>query len=84
MLTEYVRDPDSAESAEVSSATDAGEDDDLIMTEEEVGIKCPYTQQIMKFPIRNKNCGHNYEKDAILDFIRRRLNKPNAATNPAK
>ena len=60
------------------------DDDEVIMTEEEVGIKCPYTQQVMKYPIRNKHCGHNYEKEAILDFIRRRMLKPSAATNPAK
>ena len=45
------------------------DDDDCIMLAEEVGIKCPYTQKVMKFPIKNKHCGHNYEKDAIFEFI---------------
>lgn len=48
------------------------DDDDLIMTQEEVGIKCPYTQQIMKDPIRNKVCGHSYERQAIQEFILRK------------
>ena len=62
---------------EVASST-AGEaaadddDDDVIMTQEEVGMKCPYTQQVMKFPMRNKICGHNYERDAIKEFILRK------------
>ena len=48
------------------------DDDDVIMTQEEVGMKCPYTQQVMKFPMRNKICGHNYERDAIREFILRK------------
>jgi len=48
------------------------DDDDVIMTQEEVGMKCPYTQQVMKFPMRNKICGHNYERDAIKEFILRK------------
>ena len=48
------------------------DDDDIIMTEEEVGIKCPYTQQVMKEPVRNKVCGHNYEKVAIEEYMSRK------------
>ena len=51
------------------------DDDDVIMTSEELTIKCPYTQQVMKEPVRNKNCNHNYEKMAIIDFIARRRAK---------
>lgn len=53
------------------------DEDDVVMTSEEVGIKCPYTQQVMKEPYRNKICGHNYERAAILEFISRR--KPGTA-----
>ena len=48
------------------------DDDDVIMTQEEVGIKCPYTQQVMKEPIRNKICNHNYEGAAIQEFMLRK------------
>jgi len=62
---------------EVASSISGGavteeDDDDVIMTQEEVGMKCPYTQQVMKFPMRNKICGHNYERDAIKEFILRK------------
>jgi hypothetical protein len=63
---------------EVSSSTSGGsavaddDDDDVIMTQEEVGMKCPYTQQVMKWPVCNKICGHNYERDAIQEFIQRK------------
>ncbi|KAK2159785.1 hypothetical protein LSH36_146g02014 [Paralvinella palmiformis] len=48
------------------------DDDDVIMTSEEIGIKCPYTQQVMKEPVQNKLCLHNYEKSAIQEFIVRK------------
>ena len=41
-------------------------------------MKCPYTQQVMKEPIKNRICQHNYEKAAILEFIARRKAKGNA------
>ena len=52
-------------------------DEDIIMTSEEVGIKCPYTQQVMKEPYYNEICGHNYERAAVLDYISRK--KPGSA-----
>lgn len=48
------------------------DDDDVIMTQEEIGVKCPYTQQVMKYPVRNIICGHNYERTAIQEFIMRK------------
>ena len=51
---------------------DDEDDDDVIMTSEEVGVKCPYTQSVMKEPVKNKICGHNYEKMAINEFILRK------------
>lgn len=57
---------------DVTNSNVDDDDDDVIMTSEEVGIKCPYTQQVMKEPVRNKTCGHNYEKLAIQEFILRK------------
>ncbi len=48
------------------------DDDDVIMTEQEVGTKCPYTQKEMDEPMRNIHCNHNYEKQAIIEFIQRK------------
>jgi len=63
---------DSSKSKQNNDVEDDDDDDDVIMTSEEIGIKCPYTQQVMKEPMRNKLCGHNYEKMAILEFIMRK------------
>ena len=61
---------DAATAAAVDDDDD--DDDDVIMTCEEIGVKCPYTQQVMKEPTRNTLCGHNYERAAIVEFIVRR------------
>ena len=47
------------------------EDDNNMYKEENVCIKCPYTQQVMKEPMRNKLCGHSYEKEAIEEYMSR-------------
>ena len=59
-------------SASENNDDDDDDDDDVIMTMEEIGIKCPYTQQVMKEPTRNNICGHNYERIAIVEFIARK------------
>jgi len=79
-LTRAIRDPDVTSNNRPPPVDD--DDDDVIMTQEEVGIKCPYTQQVMKDPVRNKHCGHNYEKVAIMEFIARRRGKTNNAKCP--
>lgn len=33
---------------QVNEILDDDDDDDVIMTEEEVGVKCPYTQQVCR------------------------------------
>ncbi|CAD5121199.1 DgyrCDS9732 [Dimorphilus gyrociliatus] len=56
------------------------EDDDLILCDTEIGIKCPITQLNMKDPVMNMICQHNYEKFAIQAHMKR---KPNIAKCPA-
>lgn len=64
---------DIASSTVVTSSSNViDDDDDVIMTQEEIGVKCPYTQQVMKYPVRNIICGHNYERTAIQEFILRK------------
>ena len=63
---------DIASTVIVGSGATVDDDDDVIMTQEEVGVKCPYTQQVMKNPVRNTICGHNYERNAIQEFILRK------------
>jgi len=67
-----VREVAESDGMSACAQADDDDDDDVIMTQEEVGIKCPYTQQVMKEPVRNKVCGHNYERMAIMEFIVRK------------
>lgn len=50
-------------------------DDDVEMTQQTVNTKCPYTGKEMVMPMRNKICGHNYEKEGILQYIKQRKKK---------
>ncbi|XP_052778778.1 E3 SUMO-protein ligase NSE2-like [Mya arenaria] len=50
------------------------EDDDIEMTQE-INTKCPYTGMDMVHPVRNKLCGHNYEREGIMQYIKQRMNK---------
>ncbi|KAL4226175.1 hypothetical protein ACF0H5_014161 [Mactra antiquata] len=49
-------------------------DDDIEVTQE-INTKCPYTGMQMVKPVTNKHCGHNYDKDGILQYIKQRKNK---------
>ncbi|KXX83413.1 E3 SUMO-protein ligase nse2 [Madurella mycetomatis] len=51
-------------------ATDAGEDEDLVVEREIIDLKCPLSLQIMKEPYSNHQCKHTFEKSAIIEFIR--------------
>ena len=44
-------------------------DDGLMIRDEAVGMKCVYMQQVMQDPMRNKICGHSYERIAIEEFM---------------
>ncbi|ESO85988.1 hypothetical protein LOTGIDRAFT_129800 [Lottia gigantea] len=60
---------------ETRAITQGEEDEDVQMTEDNVVTKCPYTAQEMTNPVKNKICGHNYEKDGILEYISNRKHK---------
>ena len=49
--------------------------DDIVMTCEKISIKCPITQKVMKHPIKNKHCGHCYDREGIEELIRHRGEK---------
>nr|CAD7256218.1 unnamed protein product [Timema shepardi] len=46
-----------------------GDREDLLLTEAEQCIIDPFTKQIMKNPVKNKQCGHNYEKATVIQII---------------
>jgi len=50
-------------------------DDDLVLTRKKVNIRCPITQKIMQRPMKNKRCGHCYDRQGIEDLINHRGNK---------
>ncbi|XP_041477482.1 E3 SUMO-protein ligase NSE2-like isoform X2 [Lytechinus variegatus] len=47
-------------------------EEELVMTQTEVGTKCPFTQQEMMNPVRNTICGHHYEKRGIDELFSKR------------
>ncbi|NXX87633.1 NSE2 ligase, partial [Centropus bengalensis] len=50
-------------------------DEDIAVTQSQMNFICSITQMQMKNPVRNKICGHTYEKDAILKIIQARKQK---------
>jgi hypothetical protein len=49
----------------------ADDDDDIVMDRATVSTRCPLTFQQFKDPYTSKKCPHTFEKNAILEFIRR-------------
>lgn len=49
-----------------------GDDEDLMVQEETQNFKCPYTGQEMVEPVKNTACGHTYDKEGILVYIKQR------------
>ncbi|XP_074656090.1 E3 SUMO-protein ligase NSE2-like [Tubulanus polymorphus] len=52
--------------------TELSGDEDLICTQKQVHTKCPYTGLEMTNPVRNKICGHNYDRLGIEDYLKKR------------
>ncbi|XP_031566932.1 E3 SUMO-protein ligase NSE2-like [Actinia tenebrosa] len=59
-------------------ADKVAEDADLIMSQATERTTCPITTVEMKKPMRHKKCGHNYEKEAIIQHIKRAVSKGRA------
>ncbi|KAF1359243.1 hypothetical protein EJ07DRAFT_43050, partial [Lizonia empirigonia] len=47
------------------------DDDDIVMDKATISTKCPITFQQFKDPYTSNKCPHTFEKNAILDMIRR-------------
>ena len=47
------------------------DDDDIVMDKATISTKCPITFQQFKEPYTSNKCPHTFEKNAILDMIRR-------------
>lgn len=44
------------------------EDDEIVVSSGDRAITCPLTGGVMEHPMRNTNCGHSYEREAILKY----------------
>uniref|UniRef100_A0A1B0BRN3 E3 SUMO-protein ligase NSE2 n=1 Tax=Glossina palpalis gambiensis TaxID=67801 RepID=A0A1B0BRN3_9MUSC len=51
-----------------TNANDASTSDDM-MIEEQICIKDPLTKLTMQNPVKNRKCGHHYEKSSIMNHI---------------
>ncbi|KII74294.1 E3 SUMO-protein ligase NSE2 [Thelohanellus kitauei] len=51
--------------------TNSSQLEEVTVTSEITGQKCPITQADLVAPVRNRNCGHIYSRDAILSLIKR-------------
>ncbi|XP_074842770.1 E3 SUMO-protein ligase NSE2 [Carettochelys insculpta] len=57
-------------------------DEDIAVTQSQMNFICPITQMEMENPVRNKVCGHTYEKAAILKIIQHREHQKKKASCP--
>ncbi|KAM8967910.1 E3 SUMO-protein ligase NSE2 [Pelodytes ibericus] len=57
-------------------------DEDVAVTQSQYNFTCPITQVEMTNPVKNKVCGHTYEKDAIERMIQTRHQKKKNARCP--
>ncbi|XP_045173179.1 E3 SUMO-protein ligase NSE2-like [Mercenaria mercenaria] len=43
---------------------------DVQFVKEHVSVICPYTRCVMKEPVKNKICGHTFDKYAMMDYLK--------------
>ncbi|KAI0176552.1 zinc-finger of the MIZ type in Nse subunit-domain-containing protein [Hypoxylon sp. FL1284] len=49
---------------------EADDDEDLIIAEEHVDIRCPLSMGVMQDPYTSRKCKHTFEKSSIVEFLR--------------
>ncbi|XP_077127330.1 E3 SUMO-protein ligase NSE2 [Ranitomeya variabilis] len=69
-------------SQESSSPAFEDEDEEIAVTQTIANFICPITQMEMENPVKNKVCGHSYEKDAIVRMIKNKHEKSKYARCP--
>ncbi|KAI1760048.1 zinc-finger of the MIZ type in Nse subunit-domain-containing protein [Hypoxylon sp. FL1150] len=55
---------------EAGSHDEAGDDEDLIIAEEHVDVRCPLSMVVMEDPYTCQICKHTFEKNSITQFLR--------------
>ncbi|XP_069813209.1 E3 SUMO-protein ligase NSE2 [Dendropsophus ebraccatus] len=69
-------------SQSADQATEEEDDEDIEVTQNIPNLTCPITQVEMENPVKNKVCGHSYEKKAIERMIQNRHLKSKNARCP--
>ncbi|XP_069587989.1 E3 SUMO-protein ligase NSE2 isoform X1 [Ranitomeya imitator] len=69
-------------SQESNSPAFEDEDEEIAVTQTIANFICPITQMEMENPVKNKVCGHSYEKDAIVRMIKNKHEKSKYARCP--
>ncbi|KAI1770338.1 zinc-finger of the MIZ type in Nse subunit-domain-containing protein [Hypoxylon cercidicola] len=49
---------------------EADDDEDLIIAEEHVDVRCPLSMVVMQDPYTSQKCKHTFEKNSIVQFLR--------------
>lgn len=49
---------------------EADDDEDLIIAEEHVDVRCPLSMVVMQDPYTSRKCKHTFEKNSIVQFLR--------------
>jgi len=65
--------PGSAQNGQANGAARAADDDDLIIEDtggEIFSLYDPWSKALMKNPVRNKMCGHIYDRDSVMLIIK--------------
>lgn len=60
--------------AEAGGQDEAEDDEDLIIAEEHVDVRCPLSMVVMEDPYTSQKCKHTFEKNSIVQFLRSQPN----------
>ncbi|XP_014204538.1 E3 SUMO-protein ligase NSE2 [Copidosoma floridanum] len=61
---------DLANSADGVKKRSAHEDDDIEMTQDDVNVIDPFTKKRMTDPLKNKVCGHIYDRESVVQMLK--------------
>ncbi|XP_075681855.1 E3 SUMO-protein ligase NSE2-like isoform X2 [Rhinoderma darwinii] len=65
-----------------ASEDEDDDDEDVAVTQSTSNFTCPITQMDMVHPVKNKVCGHTYEREAIERMIQSKHEKNKNARCP--
>lgn len=66
----------------IKTGANNGKDSEMEMAVAHVSTKCPFTQVDMVDPVKDKTCGHSFEKSAVLNHIAAEQKKGKQAKCP--